>query len=71
MPAPRARCARRDGTSRVVFRYAEKDQTHPVNGQSGYRTLYQINVRDMRPDELKYFAKLTPTPTHTRSLPIR
>jgi hypothetical protein len=51
----------------VFFRYAEKDQTHPTVGQSSYRTVYDIEVRNMRPDELKHFGTLTPTPPRTPS----
>ena len=55
----------------LVFRYAEKDQTHPTVGQSPYRTVYQINVRNMRADEVKYFATLTPMPPQRTPSPRR
>jgi hypothetical protein len=55
----------------VIFRYAEKDQTHPTVGQSPYRTVYSIAVRNMRSDELKYFANLTPTPPQRTPSPRR
>jgi hypothetical protein len=55
----------------VFFRYAEKDQTHPTVGQSAYRTVYSIAVRNMRSDELKYFATLTPTSPQRTPTPRR
>jgi hypothetical protein len=55
----------------VFFRYAVKDQTHPTVGQSSYRTVYTIAVRNMRSDELKYFATLTPTPPQRTPSPRR
>ena len=54
----------------TFFRYAVKDQTHPTVGQSPYRTVYDIQVRNMRSDELKYFANLTPTPPQRTPSPI-
>jgi hypothetical protein len=55
----------------VIFRYAEKDQTHPTVGQSSYRTVYLIEVWNMQPDEVKYFANLTPSPPQRTPSPRR
>jgi hypothetical protein len=55
----------------VFFHYAEKDQTHPTVGQSSYRTIYAIEVWNMRPDEVNYYAKLTPTPPQRTPSPRR
>ena len=55
----------------VFFHYAEKDQTHPTVGQSSYRTVFDIEVWNMRSDEVKYYANLTPTPLQRTPSPRR
>ncbi|MGN6674781.1 MAG: hypothetical protein ACTHMA_15890 [Thermomicrobiales bacterium] len=55
----------------VFFHYAEKDQTHPTVGQSSYRTVYDIEVWNMRSDEVNYYANLTPTPPQRTPSPRR